>query len=152
MNSFYLTCSVLALTTSLVACLAVRTSQDLRSHCAQLGAALLDVTRRAAELEARLAELARFDRTIAGRVDKLAANEGRLESSGNRTGFTEAIALIEHGAKADELIEACGLGTAEARLVEALYGRVDVTPDAGNTPDTIVVDARLNVVGPQAAA
>lgn len=151
MDSIYLTCSIIALTTSCVAWLAVRTSRETRINCAELEALLVDAGERMASLEAVMTELTRFDRTITSRIDKLAAHDGRVESSGGRSGFTEAIALIEHGANADQLIESCGLGTAEARLVEVLYGREDAARIA-EPAEAILVDGQLNVIQDQPAA
>jgi len=150
MNSYYLIFSIFVLT-ACVAWLAVRTSRETRIHCAELEACLLDAGERMASLETVIAELTRFDQTITCRVDKLAAHEGRVASNGGRPGFTEAIALIEHGANADQLIESCGIGRAEARLVEVLYGREDAEP-AAEPAETIVVDQQLNVIQDQPAA
>ena len=151
MNSLVLLLGIVALTMSGIAMLALRRAREASAHCANLELLIIDADQRCTGIEAHILHLTKTGRKTLGRVDKLAADRGRLTSNVDKSGFGEAIALIQHGATARQLIDTCGISRAEAHLVETLYGKTSsaTSADAANkycSPNKFVlVDAHLEV-------
>jgi len=151
MDSLILLPGIVALTMSGIAMLSLRRARQAGAHCANLELLMIDVDQRCTDLEAQVSNLAWAGKKTEGRVDKLAADQGRLTSNTDQNGFGEAIALIQHGASAQQLIDTCGISRTEAQLVETLYGNNEsATPSdlssKSNSPNKFVlIDAHLEV-------
>lgn len=154
--------TTLVLATAALAWLAILRGREVGERCSELEILLLDSDDHVDELERQIEDLRDRESVLAARIDTLAAHQVKSESGVTRHGFSEAIALIEHGAEVDELVQTCGLGTAEARLVEILYGQSKFSdvPESGldnsdalkSESSEIVVDENLNVIADEIAA
>jgi len=151
MNSLILLLGIVALTMSGVAMLALHRARQAGAQCANLELLIIDADQRLFEMEAHISHLLQADKKAIGRIDKLAADQGRLDSNAGKAGFDEAIALIQHGASARQLIDTCGISRAEAHLVETLYGKHESKTSSDSSgkfvsPNKFVlIDARLEV-------
>jgi len=118
-----------------IAMLALRRARQAGVRCADLEGLLLDAADRLDSIEAQMRQRVRTDARMSARLDRLTADQARAAAHAGKSGFGEAIALIEHGAGAEQLMASCGIGRAEARLVETLYGKRNSTAstDARNT-------------------
>ncbi len=151
MNSLILLLGIIALTMSGIAMLALRRARQTGAHCADLELLIIDADQRLFDIEAQIAGLVQADKKTTGRIDKLTADQGRLSSNADKAGFGEAIALIQHGASARQLIDTCGISRAEAHLVETLYGKNEsqtsaISPQEFVAPNKFVlIDAHLEV-------
>ncbi len=144
MNSLAMIFGIAAVATSGIALLAIRRFRIADSRCVRLEQLVIDADRRIGDIETRISLLARDGKATGRRIDRLVVEQGRRTPGPRRTGFGEAIALIRHGASADQLIDTCGISHAEARLVETLYRQdVSKTPTAPNK--LVLVDAHLEV-------
>jgi len=148
MNSLILVLGMVAVAMLGTAMLAVRRAHQARAHCADLELRIADADEQLSEVVMQVSHLLKSDRQTAGRVDRLSADQGRLAAVSRETGFSEAIALIQQGASAEQLINTCGISGAEARLVERLYGTAKEEHDSPAFPESankfILVDAHLN--------
>ena len=84
---------------------------------------------------------------LAGEFHLLAADSGRHESQTGHAGYSEAIALIQHGANIEQLISTCGISRAEAQLVETLYGQnnLSAADKSASANKFVLVDSQLEV-------
>ena len=151
MNSLAQIFSLVAVVMSGMAIFAWRRARLAGAHCLDLELLVIDADLRLDAIETQILRLMKEGRQTAGQVDRLAADKGRLVSNESGTGYGEAIALIQHGASADQLINTCGISRAEAHLVETLYGQSKSTapsdsPEKYSAPNKfILVDAHLEV-------
>ena len=83
-------------------------SDGLESRLAELDATLLSEQRRTDEL--------------AGQLEQLNLQLGRVDGNAVKLGLREAIALSRRGADAHELVATCGIGYGEARLIGLMHG------------------------------
>ncbi len=128
MDNLILILGTVAVTMSGTAMLALRRARQAGALCTVLESLLIDADMRLNEVEAQVSCLARAGKKSTAAINKLSAEQGRLAQGAGRTGFDEAIALIEHGANAEQLIETCRISIAEAHLVETLYRRTESIP------------------------
>lgn len=140
MNSLVLILGIVAVTMSGTAMLALRRARQAGARCINLELLVGDADQRLGEIEVQISRLSKAGREIGGRVDRLAAEQGRLAPGTGKSGFGEAIALIEHGASAEQLIDTCGISRAEAHLVETLYGQ-NQSPVVPSSNKFVLVDA-----------
>jgi len=151
MDSLILLLGIVALTMSGIAMLALRRARQAGAHCANLELLIIDADQRCSDIEAEISCLLRASKKTGIRVDKLAADQGRLASNTDKNGFGEAKALIQHGASAQQLIDTCGISRAEAQLVETLYGKNESATSSGLSSEFIspnkfvLIDAHLEV-------
>jgi len=150
MNSLILVLGMLAAAMSGMTMLALRRARQVGERCADLELQIADADQRLGEVAMQVSHLMKSGKQTAGRVDRLSADQGRLASVTRGVGCGEAIALIQQGASAEQLIKTCGISGAEARLVERLYGKkqTDGEPGSASFPESankfILVDAHLN--------
>ena len=128
---------------SAIAILALRRARQAGARCADLEGLLLDAAARLDSIEAQMKQRERTDARMSARLDRLTADQARAAAHAGRSGFGEAIALIEHGAGAEQLMASCGIGRAEARLVEALYGGRKSAAAADTRNKFVLVDTQL---------
>lgn len=88
------------------------------------------LTHRLAELEIHQQQLARdlrvseeHARGLAAQIEQINVEIGRVDGAGLRLGLREAIALSRRGADPRELVNTCGIGDGEARLIALMHGR-----------------------------
>lgn len=74
------------------------------------------------EIETQFKSLNPRLNALCDQAERLAMRQARLESLSGANGFEQAKELTRHGARASELIDACGLNGGEARLINTLYG------------------------------
>jgi|GEM_PF-2814791 len=142
MNSLAMIFAIASVATSGIALLAIRRFRLADLRCVHLEQLVIDAERRIGDIEERISLLARDGKTTGRRIDRLVVEQGRRTPGPRKNGFGEAIALIRHGASADQLIDTCGISHAEARLVETLY-RQDVSKAASAPNKFVLVDAHL---------
>lgn len=144
MNSLVLILGLAAVTMSGIAMLALRRAREAGALCVNLELLVIDADQRISDMETRIMRLTKVGKEAGHRIDRLAVEQGRLAPDAGGDGFGEAIALIEHGASAEQLIDTCGISAAEARLVETLYGqgKPEVITNAPNK--FVLVDCELD--------
>ena len=81
-------------------------------------------------LDTALADEQRRTTTLAGELEQLNLQLGRVDGNAVRMGLREAIALSRRGADAHELVATCGIGYGEARLIGLLHGQQQVDGSA----------------------
>lgn len=125
MNSMDLILGIVAVAMSGIAIFALHRVRQASAHCIDLELLILDADQRLDDIENRILCLMKDTKNTAMQVDRLTADQGHMLPNGSGTGseFGEAIALIQHGANAEQLINTCGISRAEAHLVETLYGQ-----------------------------
>ena len=146
MNSLVLILGLVAVTMSGIAMLALRRAREAGALCVNLELLIFDADQRLSDMEMQIARLTKIGKESGRRIDRLAADQGRLAPDAGRAGFGEAIALIEHGASAEQLIDTCGISQAEARLVETLYGRSEAAALPGKPNKFVLVDVEIDAV------
>lgn len=152
MNSTVLLLGLVAATMSIVAFAALYLARRANSYCLDLEILVIDADQKIADLENQVFNLIKEAEQLVGQFHLLAADSGRQESQTGHAGFSEAIALIQHGANIEQLISTCGISRAEAQLVETLYGQNNLSA-AGNSANKItesvnkfvLVDSQLEV-------
>jgi hypothetical protein len=151
MNSMDLLLGIVAVAMSGVAIFALHRARLTSAYCIDLELLIMDADQRLDDIETQILRLMKDGKQTAGQVDRLTADQGHLVLNGSGTEFGEAIALIQHGANAEQLINTCGISRAEAHLVETLYGPKDsnsiVSPDSPNQINSsnkfVLVNAHL---------
>lgn len=146
MNILILTLGAATVALSAIAMLALRRARQAGARCADLEGLLLDAAARLDSIEAQMKQRERTDARMSARLDRLTADQSRAAAHAGRPGFGEAIALIEHGAGADQLMASCGIGRAEARLVETLYGKRKNAAEADARNKFVLVDTQPEAV------
>jgi len=151
MNSLILALGMIAVAMSGTTIVALRRARQAGMRCTDLELQLADTNQYLDEVALQVSHVMKAGKQTADRVDRLAADQGRLASVSRQTGFGEAIALIQQGASAEQLINTCGIGSAEAQLVARLYGKTaaegehDSPPRPESANKFFLVDAHLNV-------
>jgi hypothetical protein len=91
---------------------------------------VLAVRRQTLRLKTRIAELENaqdlaqtVSRSLAGQIEQINLELGRVDGAGLRLGLREAIALSRRGADPRELVHTCGIADGEARLIALMHGR-----------------------------
>lgn len=143
MNILILTLGAAAAGMSVIAMLALRRARQAGARCADLEGLLLDMVDRIDDAEARMMQHEQADARMSARLDRLSADQARAVTHQNQSGFGEAIALIEHGAGAEQLMASCGIGRAEAQLVETLYGKHKRPTETESRNKFVLVDTQL---------
>ncbi len=144
MNSLIMILGLVVVTMSGITMLALRRARQAGARCVNLESLVIDADQRLSDIETQISRLTKTGKETGRYIDRLAAEQGRLVPSMARTGFGEAIALIEHGASAEQLIDTCGISQAEACLVETLYRRKE--PKVAVSPNKFeLIDAHLEM-------
>jgi hypothetical protein len=92
-----------------------------------------------AELSARSVQSEDQGRVLAGQIEQINLEIGRVDGAGLRLGLREAIALSRRGADPRELMNTCGIGDSEAQLIALMHGRRMVT-ESDTTNTSLVED------------
>ena len=151
MNSTMLLLGLVAAAMSIVAFTALYLARRANAHCLDLEILAIDADQKIADLENQVFDLMKEAEQLAGQFHLLAADSGRHESQTGHAGYTEAIALIQHGANIEQLISTCGISRAEAQLVETLYGQNNISAAGKSASESasankfVLVDSQLEV-------
>lgn len=143
MNILILTLGASAAGMAAIAMLALRRARQAGARCADLEGSLLDMADRLDGFEVQMERRVCSDARISARLDRLTADQARAAARAGKGGFGEAIALIEHGAGAEQLMTSCGIGRAEAHLVATLYGKRKSPAETELRNKFVLVDTQL---------
>ncbi|MDH3977756.1 MAG: DUF2802 domain-containing protein [Gammaproteobacteria bacterium] len=124
---------------SVIALVALRRVSQLSQRCVELEKVAVIFDERLQFIEVQNAQFSEVGAEFADRVERLSVRQAREQKTSEKSGFNEAIALIEHGADIDELIEACGISRAEAQLVQTLYGKGETETPLDRQPSKFVL-------------